>query len=228
MKNLSEFNQAFDFAYNNLVGFAAPPIEIDEKSFYLTKAEFQIVEQLIPFYEKDETVRNQLRAIAAQSKINYDAGLNSNLTVLKYHTNSKFFEVPEGVWNITAEYVNSNIEVVPLPIDEFNRSIKNPFRNPNSNKAWRLDISDTISTTAKNVREIVYPGTITDYTIRYLKEPLPIILEDITTPGLTIMGQTSSMMCRLSSDLHQKIVDLAANLAKIDIMGGIPQQQKEN
>lgn len=147
--------------------------------------------------------------------------------MLKYHTNSKFFEVPEDVWNITAEYINSNIEVVPLPIDEFNRSIKNPFRNPNSNKAWRLDISDTISATTKNIREIVYPGTITNYTIRYLKEPSPIILEEITTPGFTVMGQTTPTMCKLSSDLHQKIIDLAAQLAKIDIMGGIP-QQKEN
>jgi hypothetical protein len=42
-----------------------------------------------------------------------------------------------------------------------------------------------------------------------------------------VMGQTTPTMCKLSSDLHQKIIDLAAQLAKIDIMGGIP-QQKEN
>ena len=95
--------------------------------------------------------------------------------------------------------------------------IKIPFKKPNANKAWRLDVADTA--TNKNVREIIYDGDISTYTVRYIKKPLPIILEDlpvISGEQLTINGLSVQTPTNLSSLVHNDIVELAVQKAKLD------------
>lgn len=212
--NLSDFSREFDLRYNNSLSFAAPPINVYEKSLYLTQAQEEIVQDSCLNYEKDEKSREKIRNLVVNYSGTYDADLNSNLTTLKFNNDSKFFEVPATTWYIVSEFINSNVKVVPLPIDEYNRNIKNPFKKPTSNEvAWRLDLSDSISSAPKNIREIIYPGTISTYTMRYVKKPTPIILENIAPYGVDIEGLTAATNCVLSSEVHRSIVKRAVELA---------------
>jgi sRNA-binding carbon storage regulator CsrA len=210
--NLAEFNIEFDIGYNNSFSFKAPPINIFEKSVYLTQAQEDIVLEKAKVYETDERVREQLRNIVRSKIIAYDAILNSNLVSLKFNTYSKFFEVPTDTWFLYSEYINDEIKVIPITHDEYNINKNNPFKQPNEVKAWRLDVYNSIS--SENVREIIYPTAITTYTIRYMVKPTPIILESLTPYGYTIDGLAVATPCILSSELHRDIIELAIQKAK--------------
>lgn len=212
--NLSDFSREFDLRYNNSLSFAAPPINVYEKSLYLTQAQEEIVKDSCANYEKDENSREKIRNLVVNYNVVYDADLNSALSALKFNNNSKLVEVPAEAWYIVSEHINADIPVKPTPIDEFNRNIKNPFKKPVSEEvAWRLDISDSVSATPKNIREIVYPSTIASYTMRYVKKPTPIILESIAAYGVTIEGLDAATNCTLSSEVHRSIVKRAVELA---------------
>jgi hypothetical protein len=49
--SLQEFNNGFDILYNNIMSGAAPGINVYEKSFFLTKAQDEIVKNY--FYKKN-------------------------------------------------------------------------------------------------------------------------------------------------------------------------------
>jgi hypothetical protein len=215
---LAEFNNNFDLLYNNSFSFSAPPINMYEKSLYLTQAQEDIVKDLYNNYDKNERSREQLRNVTVNKKIDFNPTLNSNLVGLKFNQNSKFFAVPSDVWFMLAEYINDNIIVIPTPIDEYNINIKNPYKWPQVNtRAWRLDVGNIVGNTMglDNIREIVYPATISTYTIRYIKKPGPIILESLSSINKTIEGLTAATTCKLSDELHSNIIELAVKKAKL-------------
>lgn len=221
--NLSEFNTKFDYSYNNSFNFGAPPINMLEKSICLTEAQEDIVKQLYDNFDKDERSREQLRNLTVNKVIDYDSSLNSTLVGHRFNQNSKFFELPSEVWYVLAEKINSEISVIPIPIDEYNVNIRNPFKHPKAGlRAWRLDVVNTVDAT-KNIREIVYPEAISNYTIRYIKKPTPIILEDLTLfkdplgNQITIDGLYESTPCKLSDSLHMNIIELAVQKAKLTL-----------
>jgi hypothetical protein len=210
---LAEMNLQFDRKYNQVFDNSAPSINMIEKSMFLSEAAEDLVKAAYEQVEKTEKAREILRNVTVSSKINYSSSLNASLVGFRFNFDSKFFEVPEGTWFVLSEYINNNIPVIPTPIDEYNKNIKNPFKKPNANKAWRLDVADTA--TNKNVREIIYDGDISTYTIRYIKKPLPIILEDLPS-GITINGKSTEINTNLSSSIHNDIVELAVQKAKLD------------
>lgn len=60
------------------------------------------------------------------------------------------------------------------------------------------------------------------YTLRYVKKPKPIILEDLTNYGdnLSIEGETEETECELPVETHQELLERAVTLAKIAWQGG--------
>ena len=60
------------------------------------------------------------------------------------------------------------------------------------------------------------------YTIRYIKKPNPIILDDLTNYGvdLSINGRTLVTECELPEETHHEILERAVTLAKIAWAGG--------
>lgn len=211
--NIAEISNEFDYAYNNSFSFSAPPINGYEKSIALTQAQEDIVLAKAAVFEKDERVREQLRNLTIPLTINFDSGINTSLVASKFHSDSKFFAVPEDVWFLLSEYINDQVRVIPVTHDEFNINKNNPFKKPNADKAWRLDIANTVGT--DNIREIIYPGTISTYTIRYLKKPIPIILESLAPYGRTIDGLTAATGCVLSTEIQRDIIELAVKKAKL-------------
>jgi hypothetical protein len=211
--NIAEISNEFDYAYNNSFSFSAPPINGYEKSIALTQAQEDIVLAKAAVFEKDERVREQLRNLTIPLKINFNSEINTSLVASKFHSDSKFFAVPADVWFLLSEYINDQVRVIPVTHDEFNINKNNPFKKPNVDKAWRLDIANTVGT--DNIREIIYPGTISTYTIRYLKKPIPIILESLAPYGRTIDGLTAATGCVLSTEIQRDIIELAVKKAKL-------------
>ena len=128
---------------------------------------------------------------------------------------SVFYKLPRNLMYITYEQVSFSdsdkcingkyAAIYPVTQDEFWKTYKNPFRGPNSRRVLRLDAGD-------NIVELVSKNTIGKYTIRYVKRPNPIILEDLPD-DLTIDGQSYQQDCTLDRQVHNKIVEIAVNMA---------------
>ena len=96
------------------------------------------------------------------------------------------------------------------------------------NKEEALDIEDISSTildliskqvsSSSTVVEVI-PGpndTISDYIVRYVARPTPIILEDLEYEDVTLGGgKTEATNCMLDPILHEDILQRAVELAKI-------------
>lgn len=231
--NTQEMSNTFDVLINSFAT-SAPfgqeasgyDLTVDEydKSIYLTKAQ---EEEILDLYngnniygegfEGNEEIRRLLSSLVKTAQIEPIAD-TSNLKGIS--ANSKFFTLPANpdpaVWVITYEAVNlgtplacSNIttmDVYPTTQDEYHKIKKNPFRGSNKHRALRLDYSDTIV-------EIICSETVSNYYIKYLTWPAPIILTEIEDEDYYIHGEHSIHDCELPEALHQRIVERAVRLA---------------
>lgn len=225
----NEFNLEFDILYNNISSNAAPGIDKYEKSYYLTKAQLEIIKEyngLINKYQKgfdgSEKRRVDFKELIKDYKsIDFITSTDQISSTL----NSRFFLLPDDVFIIKYEkglFKNGNcnleLDIIPVTLDEFNEKIKNPFKKPYKKKAWRLDFNSENGKRA----EIVSDQEIETYHIRYIKFPEPIILTDLLTDpeflgmNLTINGQTSEQTCLLDKEIHPEILDRAVELAHRD------------
>jgi hypothetical protein len=212
-----EFNSEFDILYDNLASKSAPGVNKFEKSVFLTKAQEEIVKELYQQFEFGENQRKDL----AQIVLSHSTSV-STTNAAGISPYSKFFVIPTDTWYIINERVTisapgecfdgETITVKPITHDEYNVSILNPFRKPDRNKAWRLDVS--LGGGSKTV-EIISKYTPTSYQMRYIKKPLPIILTDLSVdyPGYTIEGLTSQTECQLTTELHRNILNRAVEHA---------------
>lgn len=81
-------------------------------------------------------------------------------------------------------------------------------------------LNSTIDVTTTVVQLIPGPNdTISNYLVRYVRKPRPIILEDLE--GVTINGEDKESYCELDSSLHQEILQRAVELAKAAYTGDI-------
>lgn len=195
-------------------------IEFDEyeKSLYLSKAQEELVISLYngknPFgdsFESTEEMRRYLSPLVKEAEI---SPITNTSGILGVDSHSKFFTLPQDLWFITYESViisdgkcenTTTMDVVPIRQDEYHKLKKNPFRGANDRRSLRLDLSEG------NV-EIVSKYTVTKYYVRYLKKIRPIVLEDMPD-GLTVNGVSSETSCELHESLHQRILELAVQMA---------------
>lgn len=223
----TEFSQAFDTqisTYSNNTDFGNPDkgLTFDEyeKSVFLTRAQDELIISLYsgknPYnegFEITEEIRRYLSSLvttAEQSEL-------TELLPVKVHKDSHFFSLPDDLWFITYEAIKTPafedtcmsstfVEVQPVTQDELHRIIKNPFRGPNKRRAIRLDISGGIV-------EIITPLTkIANYTVRYIKEPSPIIVDNLLE-DIDIKEKNVITECTLHPALHKAILDRAVQLA---------------
>ena len=239
----TEFSQAFDAqisAYNESFDVNTLDKGLSfgeyEKSIFLTRAQDELV---LSFYsgknsynegfENTEEVRRYLSQLVVTAKIREDK--KGSETLEKIHSNSHFFRLPKDLWFITYESLqliesdnpctsNASIEVQPVTQDELHKLLKNPFRGVTQRRALRLDISEG------RVEIISALNNISSYTVRYVKEPLPIILDDFSEE-IDIKGNHNIMECELHPALHKTILDRAIQLAITSkaVSGGVKQQQ---
>lgn len=92
---------------------------------------------------------------------------------------------------------------------------------------FNTDVSKNLNKKVEATTSVVQiiPGPndkITNYIVRYVRRPLPIILEDLSNEeGLSIEGQTSELGCELDPILHQEILQRAVELAKAAYTGDV-------
>lgn len=217
-----EFSNEFDVLLNSysqvtISGeqFSKNDIVLDEyeKSVLLTQAQEEIVRGLYngnltgkSFEETEELKRSlssSIKTIVLQPIPTSDKVLT---------TSSKLFQLPEDVWFITYEHVTVGrvtediVKVIPMRQDEWHKVKDNPFRKPTDKKVIRLDYG-------ANMVELISNGaSLTDYLVKYLSKPSPIILVSLPE-DLSINGEQDITECQLNTALHRIILERAVQLA---------------
>lgn len=223
---VAEFSSEFDILYDNIASSSAPGIDVYEKSVYLTTAQFELVKAaycgynpLKKSFEGDEQKRRELAELVKDFK---SSAFITSTKLLS--SKSKLVTIPADLMYIVYEAVNLldkcgktiTVEVNPISYDNLNSSMKNPFRKPNGQRVFRLDVSK--DATLKNV-ELVSEVPLISYSMRYVKYPSPIILANfeldanVSGLGLKINGLNQIKECELDESIHREILNRAVELA---------------
>ena len=100
---------------------------------------------------------------------------------------------------------NKIVSVVPTIHDDLDKVLKNPFKSPNNRKVIRLDFDNKI--------ELISKYNISNYKVRYLKKPNPIILVALEDNLSINNGDTQVSNGETNPILHERIVQRAVQLA---------------
>lgn len=235
-----EMSREFKILYDNISSSSAPGLNEYEISLFLTKSQEEHVRnRYSPFnktkksFESSENRRTELKELITpySSSTYYTKSIGIS-------PDSKFFEIPSDVFYIIQEEIilddstpgctsGITVPVKPITHDEYNISKLSPFRKPNKRKAWRLDIQrqlpdnndDSEDVSEVTMVEIITPFIPSEYRMRYLKQPLPIITASFESDpelaglGLTIDNRNTLTNSQLSAEIHRSIVDRAVELA---------------
>jgi hypothetical protein len=237
--NVSEFSLEFDVLYNNITSNLSPGLSEYEKSVFLTRAQEQIVKNHfgIKSNSKQEGLNNSIKRDTDFSTLFKTVSINDNgITEILNPTNTlntrvRRFTIKEDYLFIINEFCEiekrdsaGNVDtqlttVVPLHYSEFARLNSGPYKEPNLHETWRI-ISDVVTVNESTFDLYIrYNWTLTNYIIRYIKKPNPIILEELNTQNLTIDGKHEVSSCELNPILHQEVLDRAVELAKVAFLG---------
>lgn len=184
-----------------------------EKSVFLTKAQEQIVLELYQELEQSEEVRKYLSNLIKTD--NYVPVGEQDETLINDNFKSYKVEISNDILFMIYEQCtlsdenncinNKVVSVVPTIHDDLDKVLKNPFKSPNSRKVIRLDFDNKI--------ELISKYNISNYKVRYLKKPNPIILV-VLEDNLSINnGDTKVSNGETNPILHERIVQRAVQLA---------------
>lgn len=208
-----EFSNEFDVLLNE------NKLSLDEyeKSIFLTKAQEEI---LLSYYNG---LNNQYKSFEETEELRryFSSLVKTYTTKIKIRgidivsNNSQCFDLPNDLWFIIYEQVkldqneikcleNEISIVTPITHDEFYRTYKNPFRTCNERRVLKLD--------TEGYSELISKYNITEYLVRYISKPTPIILVDLPD-NLSINNISNCTRCSLHPKLHRIILDKAIQLA---------------
>lgn len=217
--NVQEFSNSFDtllqpyiakesFSEQNNLAF-----DEYEKSIFLTKAQEQIVLELYQELEQSEEVRKYLSNLIKTD--NYVPIGEQDETLINNNFKSYKVEISNDILFMIYEQCtlsdenncinNKIVSVVPTIHDDLDKVLKNPFKSPNSRKVIRLDFDNKI--------ELISKYNITNYKVRYLKKPNPIILVALEGNLSINNGDTKVSNGETNPILHERIVQRAVQLA---------------
>ena len=203
----------FSDEFDALIKIKGYTYELDEyeKSILLTEAQESLVVGLYNgtvkgvSFEETEELRKYLSELICEDTFSLDSSTDDSYIFTT--KDSILFTIYEKVNLEKGVYCEGKTEmsVVPMRYDEWNRVKNNPFRGPNDRRAIRLDLGD-------NKVEIVSRHPVVSYYLRYLKKPNPIILVDLPD-GLEIDDFNTNTECELNTALHRYILRTAVQLA---------------
>ena len=217
--NVQEFSNSFDtllqpyiakesFSEQNNLAF-----DEYEKSIFLTKAQEQIVLELYQELEQSEEVRKYLSNLIKTD--NYVPVGEQDETLINNNFKSYKVEISNDILFMIYEQCtlsdenncinNKIVSVVPTIHDDLDKVLKNPFKSPNSRKVIRLDFDNKI--------ELISKYNISNYKVRYLKRPNPIILITLEDNLSINNGDTKVSNGETNPILHERIVQRAVQLA---------------
>lgn len=217
--NIQEFSNSFDtllqpyiakesFSEQNNLAF-----DEYEKSIFLTKAQEQIVLELYQELEQSEEVRKYLSNLIKTD--NYVPVGEQDETLINNNFKSYKVEISNDILFMIYEQCtlsdenncinNKVVSVVPTIHDDLDKVLKNPFKSPNNRKVIRLDFNNKI--------ELISKYNISNYKVRYLKKPNPIILVELEDNLSINNGDTQVSNGETNPILHERIVQRAVQLA---------------
>ena len=184
-----------------------------EKSIFLTKAQEQIVLELYQELEQSEENRKYLSNLIKTG--NYVPVGEQDETLINNIFKSYKVEIEDSVLFMIYEQCtlsdenncinNKIVSVVPTIHDDLDKVLKNPFKSPNNRKVIRLDFDNKI--------ELISKYNISNYKVRYLKKPNPIILVSLEDNLSINNGDTEVSNGETNPILHERIVQRAVQLA---------------
>lgn len=184
-----------------------------EKSIFLTKAQEQIVLELYQELEQSEEVRKYLSNLIKTD--NYVPVGEQDETLINNNFKSYKVDISNDILFMIYEQCtlsdenncinNKIVSVVPTIHDDLDKVLKNPFKSPNNRKVIRLDFDNKI--------ELISKYNISNYKVRYLKKPNPIILVALEDNLSINNGDTKVSNGETNPILHERIVQRAVQLA---------------
>ena len=229
-----EFSNEFDVLYNNIMSNQAPGLDEYEKSVFLTKAQLEILKNYFnPKGNKygqgfDENAKRQidfstLITVAKPSQYTPEGGY------VKFDDRSQLYKMPQDILLMLNETginivdgVKRLISIIPMNYEEYARLMSKPWKQPLKNQGWRLfQSTDGVDFISEVV--IKYNSSLTDYKIRYVKRPKPIILANLADEysNVSIEGINTITECELDPILHPEILQRAVELAKSAYTGDL-------
>ena len=195
-----------------------PDFQTDQIELILNQAQDQFVKQRYggnnlkkqSFEEtqkRTEDLKNVVVNSVVTTVINAEGAVLAATTAAdNINTLARFVTLPTNYWIMIQEltgvsYLGCNGATITdrvftkaIQHDDYSKLIKNPFGKPTEGKILRLMENGRV--------ELIPPTgtTITDYHIRYIKEPVRISI-------------TNSVDCELSEMTHQEIVNSAVSIA---------------
>lgn len=241
---IDELSEQFDLLYNNITSNQAPGLTEYEKSVFLTKAEKEVIKNYFSPNSKgnnlqqgfDDSAKRQadfsMLLVTKTCEQISETLLAAQTGAMRLDNRSKVYKYPNDVFIVINEtlatYSKAGIlQIIPLRYDEYTRLMSKPYKRPLKNQAWRLMNSGSVGsdTSAEKGKSTKYVEIIVNswdedklgaYSVRYIKTPAPILLEDFTADGLSIDGvSTKSAKCELDPILHEDVLQRAVELAKI-------------
>ena len=239
---IEEFSNEFDTLVSSYRRFKAldkmeilDSVEFNEyeKSVFLTQAQDALIKEYYAgkytnsAFERTEEERRYLDNLVQQRVYNTGEEGQKLTDALYKHT---VFTLPEDCWYIVYEQASWEtslgdclakkvVDVVPTTHDEYWRTRNNPFRNPNNRRVLRLDNGNTQV-------ELVSKNNLSEYIIRYLKRPSPIVLDVL--PAESVLGVSTPQGCLLPDSLHYEILERAVRLALSTKINNTEKKEKGN
>ena len=211
--NVQEFSNSFDTLLQPYIAKEYLAFDEYEKSIFLTKAQEQIVLELYQELEQSEEVRKYLSNLIKTD--NYAPVGEPDETLINNNFKSYKVEISNDILFMIYEQCtlsdenncinNKIVSVVPTIHDDLDKVLKNPFKSPNSRKVIRLDFDNKI--------ELISKYNISNYKVRYLKKPNPIILVALEDNLSINNGDTKVSNGETNPILHERIVQRAVQLA---------------
>lgn len=226
-----EFRNEFDLLYDNIASKGAPGLDDYEVSVFLTLAQEELIKnknnpksnKLQEGFDQSEKRRVEFKELIKDYKV---TDFITDADEYRISSNSNFYPIPEDVFLIKYESAiitdvkcgDKEASVKPVTLDEYNKQKNNPFKKPNNEQIWRIDFNS--NEPGSNNVELISNFPIKQYNMRYIKQPSPIILQDLNAneylnSGLTILGQSQQQTSELHPNFHSEIVRRAVELATL-------------
>lgn len=229
-----EFSNEFDVLYNNIMSNQAPGLDEYEKSVFLTKAQLEILKNYFnPKGNKygqgfDENAKRQID-FSTLITVAKPSQYTPTGDYVKFDDRSQLYRMPQDILLMlnetginTVDGVKRLISIIPMNYEEYARLMSKPWKQPLKNQGWRLFQS---TSGVDFISEVIikYDSTLTDYKIRYVKRPKPIILANLADEysNVSIEGINTITECELDPILHPEILQRAVELAKSAYTGDL-------
>jgi hypothetical protein len=241
-----EFSTEFDLLWDNLrynnSGYSS--LNEYEKSVFLTKAQDELIKNYFnPKGNKygegfdDSAKRNSdfSELITTETISGSTSGGTTSID-----SRSRYFDVVGDVYfiinesiDIEEDYVAGAIRnsVLPLTFEQYSALSRKVYFEPPKRVSWRLMKNSTNVSSVEIITHTKYtdPDYSIKYKVRYVKKPVPIILEiigtkdseGILTTGESIDGEVGVTQCELNPIMHREIISRAIVLANNSLSGNL-------